>query len=130
MLSDEFESAGVAAPRSDAPNSVSLHLVVASCDDATARPVALGARLDRGPEDTVPAGRIAVIHDPYWHRWFLNQPQTNATSSVSCYQLQLSPRVALLPIKRLTTDRNFARRRQAGDAAIEMAASTAERDVS
>ena len=33
-----------------------------------------GVHLDRGPEDSPPAGRVAVFHDPFGHRWFLNQP--------------------------------------------------------
>jgi len=26
----------------------------------------------RGPEDSEPAGRVAVFLDPFGHRWFLN----------------------------------------------------------
>ena len=32
--------------------------------------------LDRGPEDSPPAGRVAVFRDPFGHRWFLNQPSS------------------------------------------------------
>jgi uncharacterized glyoxalase superfamily protein PhnB len=32
-----------------------------------------GVTLDRGPEDSPPAGRVAVFRDPFGHRWFLNQ---------------------------------------------------------
>jgi len=28
---------------------------------------------DREPEDNPPIGRLAVFHDPFGHRWFLNQ---------------------------------------------------------
>lgn len=73
MLSDVFAEAGVGAPGPDAPATVSLHLVVDDCDAVTERAVALGARLDRGPEDSEPAGRVAVVRDPFGHRWFLNQ---------------------------------------------------------
>ena len=44
--------------------------VDATCD----RVVASGVELDRGPEDSPPAGRVAVFRDPSGHRWFLNQP--------------------------------------------------------
>ena len=30
--------------------------------------------LRRGPEDSPPAGRVAVFRDPFGHRWFVNQP--------------------------------------------------------
>ena len=45
-----------------------------SVDAATNRAVAGGANLDRGPEDSAPVGRIAVLRDPFGHRWFLSQP--------------------------------------------------------
>ena len=74
MMSDEFDSAGVAAPDPERGASVSLHLTVADCDAAAARVVERGVTLDRGPEDSPPAGRVAVFRDPFGHRWFLNQP--------------------------------------------------------
>ena len=73
MMSDEFESAGVAPPDKDRGSSVSLHLTVEDCDAAAARVVEHGGTLDRGPEDSPPAGRVAVFLDPFGHRWFLNQ---------------------------------------------------------
>jgi PhnB protein len=74
MMSDEFESAGVAPPDPARGNAVSMHLTVDDCDAVAARAVERGATLDRGPEDSPPAGRVAVFHDPFGHRWFLNQP--------------------------------------------------------
>ncbi len=53
---------------------MSLHLTVDDVDAAAARVVAAGVTLDRGPEDSEEAGRIAVFRDPFGHRWFLNQP--------------------------------------------------------
>ena len=73
MMSDEFESAGVAAPDPTRGSDVSLHLTVTDCDSVAARVVAQGVTLDRGPEDSPPAGRVAVFRDPFGHRWFLNQ---------------------------------------------------------
>ncbi len=55
-------------------NAISLHLTVTDVDAAAARVVASGVTLDRGPEDSPPAGRVAVFRDPFGHRWFLNQP--------------------------------------------------------
>jgi PhnB protein len=73
MMSDEFESAGVAPPDPGRGSAVSLHLTVDDCDAVAARVVAAGVTLDRGPEDSPPAGRVAVFRDPFGHRWFLNQ---------------------------------------------------------
>ena len=74
MMSDEFKSAGVAAPDPARGAAVSLHLAVDDCDAVAARVVAAGTPMDRGPEDSPPAGRVAVFRDPYGHRWFLNSP--------------------------------------------------------
>ncbi len=74
MMSDEFDSAGVAAPDPGRGASVTLHLTVADVDALAARAVAAGTVLDRGPEDNPQAGRVAVFRDPFGHRWFLNAP--------------------------------------------------------
>lgn len=74
MMSDEFESAGVAAPDTARGAPVSLHLEVDDVDALCRRIVAAGVPLDRGPEDSPPAGRVAVFRDPFGHRWFLDQP--------------------------------------------------------
>ena len=57
MMSEEFESAGVAPPDVTRGNAVSLHLTVPDVDGLCARIVAAGVQLDRGPEDSPPAGR-------------------------------------------------------------------------
>ena len=54
--------------------AVTLHLTVEDCDAAAARVTAAGVAMTRGPEDSPPAGRVAVFTDPFGHRWFLNQP--------------------------------------------------------
>lgn len=74
MMSDAFDSAGVAPPAPDRGASVSLHLTVADVDAIAAGIVAAGTPMSRGPEDSPPAGRVAVFTDPFGHRWFLNQP--------------------------------------------------------
>ncbi|WP_426243952.1 VOC family protein [Nocardioides sp. LHG3406-4] len=74
MMADEFEAAGVAAPDTTRGSPVSLHLQVADVDAVCERVVATGVRIDRGPEDSPPAGRVAVFRDPFGHRWFLNTP--------------------------------------------------------
>lgn len=74
MMADEFDSAGVAAPDPQRGAAVSLHLTVDDVDALAARVVVAGVTLDRGPEDSPPAGRVCVFRDPFGHRWFLNQP--------------------------------------------------------
>ncbi|CUR56055.1 conserved hypothetical protein [metagenome] len=76
MMSDEFDSAGVAAPDTVRGAAVSLHLEVDDVDAVCARVTRAGTTLDRGPEDSPPAGRVAVFRDPFGHRWFLNQRAT------------------------------------------------------
>jgi uncharacterized glyoxalase superfamily protein PhnB len=73
MMSDAFESAGVAPPDPDRGVCVTLHLRVPDCDAAVARVSAAGVEMTRGPADSPPAGRVAVFTDPFGHRWFLNQ---------------------------------------------------------
>lgn len=73
MMADEFEEAGVAAPDTTRGSAVSLHLTVEDVDAVAARVTAAGTPMDRGPEDSEPAGRVAVFLDPFGHRWFLNQ---------------------------------------------------------
>ena len=74
MMSDEFAEAGVAPPDPGRGSAVSLHLRVDDVDAVCSRLVEAGTTIDRGPEDSPPAGRVAVFRDPFGHRWFLNQP--------------------------------------------------------
>jgi uncharacterized glyoxalase superfamily protein PhnB len=74
MMSDEFDSAGVAAPDPTRGAAVTLHLTVDDVDAMVARIVSNGTPMTRGPEDSPPAGRVAVFTDPFGHRWFLTQP--------------------------------------------------------
>ncbi len=73
MMSDEHPEIQVEAPAPGRGASVTLHLEVDDVDGAVERAVAGGALLDRGPEEG-PVGRLAVIRDPFGHRWMLNQP--------------------------------------------------------
>jgi len=74
MMADEHPDHGVEAPPPDRGSAVTLHLTVDDVDAAAARVVAAGTAMDRGPEDSPPAGRVAVFRDPFGHRWFLNGP--------------------------------------------------------
>lgn len=82
MMSEEFDSAGVAAPDRARHNAVSLHVETTAVDVVVGQARAAGARIDREPEDT-PNGRIAVLHDPFGHRWMFNQPLADPQQSLA-----------------------------------------------
>ena len=74
MMADAHPELQCPAPEIGAGSPVTLHLTVADVD-ATARAArTAGAVVDRGPEDNPGIGRVAVLRDPFGHRWFLNQP--------------------------------------------------------
>lgn len=62
---------GVVAPDPGAGATVTLHAEVRDVDALSRRAVDAGATLERAPSDN-PYGRIAVIRDPFGHRWMLN----------------------------------------------------------
>lgn len=74
MMADEHPEIGVEAPAPGRGAAVTLHLTVADCAAAAARVGEHGVEILRGPEDSPPAGRVAVFVDPSGHRWFLNGP--------------------------------------------------------
>jgi uncharacterized glyoxalase superfamily protein PhnB len=74
MMADAHPEIRSPAPTPGAGSPVTLHLTVDDVDAIAARCRAAGADLDRGPEDAPPVGRVAVLRDPFGHRWFLNQP--------------------------------------------------------
>ncbi len=73
FMSDAHPEIHVTAPDGEG-SPVTLHLSVADVDGLAEAARGAGARLDRGPEDSPPVGRVAVFRDPFGHRWFLNQP--------------------------------------------------------
>ena len=74
MMSDAHPEIHCPAPEIGVGSPVTLHLTVAGVDALTDAAAAAGAIVDRGPEDSPPVGRVAVVRDPFGHRWFLNQP--------------------------------------------------------
>jgi uncharacterized glyoxalase superfamily protein PhnB len=74
MMSDEHPELQVEAPAGGRGAAVTLHLTVTDVDALAQRMVEGRAVLDRAPEDNPPVGRVAVLHDPFGHRWFLDQP--------------------------------------------------------
>lgn len=71
FMADEFPEIGVAAPQPGAGSAVTLHLDVPDAAAATERAAARGASVERAPERK-DYGVVAVIRDPFGHRWMLN----------------------------------------------------------
>ena len=78
-LSDQHPELGVVAPQAGQGVAVSLHAEVADVDTLTDRAVAAGATLERPPGDN-PYGRVAVVRDPFGHRWMFNAPPVPAAA--------------------------------------------------
>jgi len=74
QLSDEYPEIDVRSPRDLGGSTFALSLTVADCDAAFARAVAAGAMEVRTPADQPHGNRMAVVRDPYGHRWNLLQP--------------------------------------------------------
>jgi len=72
-LSDGAPELGVEPGDPARPVSTSLVLEVPDTDAALERARRAGARVEREPQDN-PYGRMAVIRDPYGHRWMLEGP--------------------------------------------------------
>jgi uncharacterized glyoxalase superfamily protein PhnB len=69
-LSDAHPEIGVVAPTGKA-TAVTLHLEVEDVDRLVAAIGDNGGRIER-PADDTSYGRIAVVIDPFGHRWMLN----------------------------------------------------------
>lgn len=69
MLSDEFPAIGVLGPQTLGGTSVSLHVYVEDVDALAARAVQEGCKLLRPVSDEFYGERVALLEDPYGHRW-------------------------------------------------------------
>ena len=74
MMSDAHPELHCPAPVIGEGSPVTLHLTVTDVDALTGAARTAGAVVDREPEDNPGIGRVAVLRDPFGHRWFLNQP--------------------------------------------------------
>ena len=78
MLADAFPEFGKARtplPGEPATMSVSLEFDAArDVDDIVTRAAQLGATTELGPMNTFWGTRLAVLRDPFGHRWMLNGP--------------------------------------------------------
>ena len=74
MMSDAHPELQCPAPVIGEGSPVTLHLSVTDVDALAGAARTAGAVVDREPEDNPGVGRVAVLRDPFGHRWFLNQP--------------------------------------------------------
>ena len=79
MMADPHPGLDFEPPETGRGAAVTLHLTLPDVDGVCAKVAAAGVELDRGPEDSPPAGRVAVFRDPFGHRWFLVQPVPGIT---------------------------------------------------
>ena len=73
-LSDPYPEIDVRSPRDLGGSTFALSLTVTDCDAAFARAIAAGAQEERQPADQPHGNRMAIVRDPFGHRWNLLQP--------------------------------------------------------
>lgn len=78
MLAEGSDEVPVQPPQAGIPHSHSLHVQVPDVDGTVARARQEGADVEREPVDQ-PYGRVAVVVDPFGHRWMLNRPPATAS---------------------------------------------------
>ena len=72
-LSDEYPDFGAVSPDSLGGTAVTLHLRCDGVDALAAQAEAAGGTLLRKPADQSFGERVALILDPFGHRWMLSQ---------------------------------------------------------
>lgn len=77
MLSEGSTEVPVQPPRGEGTFSHTIHVQVPDADDTVRRARRQGAEVEREPVDE-PYGRVAVIVDPFGHRWMINEPPPGA----------------------------------------------------
>lgn len=73
MLADEYPDFGAVSPDTIGGTAVTLHLSTASVDADVEAAAAAGATLLRPAADQSFGERVAVLLDPFGHRWMLSQ---------------------------------------------------------
>jgi len=71
MLADEYPDFGALSPVTVGGTSVSLHLYVADVDKLVERVISAGGTLLRPLTDEFFGDRVALIVDPFGHKWHL-----------------------------------------------------------
>jgi PhnB protein len=71
MLADEFPDFGATGPLTIGGTPVSIHVYVMDVDELVARAEDAGATLLQAPKDEFFGHRVALLTDPFGHRWHL-----------------------------------------------------------
>ena len=71
MIADEYPDFGARSPITIGGTPVALHLYVADVDAVVTRAEAAGATVLRAPKDEFFGHRVALLVDPFGHRWHL-----------------------------------------------------------
>jgi PhnB protein len=71
MLADEYPDFGALSPVTIGGTPVSIHLYVADVDQTVAKAVEAGATLLRPLTDEFFGDRVAMVSDPFGHKWHL-----------------------------------------------------------
>jgi PhnB protein len=79
MLADEYPDFGALSPISIGGTPVSIHLYVADVDQLVARATAAGAQLLRPLSDEFFGDRVALVADPFGHKWHLATRKENVS---------------------------------------------------
>jgi PhnB protein len=82
MLADEFPDFGATGPHTIGGTPVSLHLYVANVDEVVAQAATAGATVVQQPKDEFFGDRVAIITDPFGHRWQLATRQEDVSPDV------------------------------------------------
>ena len=69
MLADEFPEIGVKSPPSIGGSPVTIYLQVDDADAVVGRAAQAGATIEMPPTDMFYGERMAVLQDPFGHRW-------------------------------------------------------------
>ena len=73
MIADEYPDFGALSPDTIGGSPVTFHLATTSTDQMLARAMAAGAVLLRAATDQSYGERVAMILDPFGHKWMLSQ---------------------------------------------------------
>lgn len=73
MIADEYPDFGALSPDTIGGSPVTFHLATSTVDANLARAVGSGAVVLRAAADQAYGERVAMVVDPFGHRWMLSQ---------------------------------------------------------
>jgi PhnB protein len=79
MLADEYPDFGALSPVTVGGTPVSIHLYVADVDKLVERAIIAGATLLRPLTDEFFGDRVALVADPFGHKWHLATRKENVS---------------------------------------------------